>query len=229
MQVEGETRLEVIGYQGGKLFTPAVVALCGLHIAGFVIPVLATSSFGAEFVALFGLEPGAVFGRLRIWQLVTHSMLYPTMCLAWTLAGTLVLLLFFGSRIEREWGTKRFGLFYVAMAAAAGLVRAIPEFGGSQMIVGSLGVVCALLGAYGVLFRGERASLLVSSVRVPHLVLGLLAILLLLNIQPPANALWLSGALFGLIYTRAWLKWERRRVRPHPADSDRFSQIDLGD
>ncbi len=229
MQVEDRTCLSVLGYRGGRLFTPAVLVLCILHIAGFVAPVVAPQETRIWLVQALGLLPDAGLARLHLWQLVTHTFLYPTACFAWLLVGALTVFVFFASRLEREWGTRRFAVFYVAMAAAAGLVRAIPEFGGSAVLVGSLGVICAVLAAYGVAFRGERVWLWVSSVPAQHFVLGLLVVLLLLNLQPVANVLWLSGAAFGLAYTRAWFRWERRHVRRPGAGADRFSQIDLGD
>lgn len=231
MQVEGETRLEVMGYRGGKLFTPAVVALCGLHVAGFVVPILSPPGARMWLVETFGLVPDAVFARLHLWHLLTYSCVYPTSCFAWSLVWTLAVFVFFGSRLEREWGTKRLLLFYAVMAAGAGLTRALPEFGGAAIIVGSLGVVSAVLAAFGLAFRGEKVWFWFTAVSVPHFVIALLLVMLLLNLSPIENVLWLSGAAYGVLYTAALFRWDARRVRVRrrAAPSDRFSQIDLGE
>jgi len=223
------TRYEVLPSAAGRLFTPAVAALITVHIAGFAIPVLSSDRTRQSLVSALGLVPAAVFARLRLWQLVTHSALYPAPCWAWCLVCTLSVLLFLGSRLEREWGTWRFALFYIAMATAAGLTRAIPEFGGPRVVVGSLGVVCAVLAAFGLAFRSERVWVFFSVVPAPHFVIGALVVVLLLNLKPVENVLWLSGAAFGLLYVAAVSRRDARRARLRPVTTDRFARIDLGE
>ena len=124
-------------------------------------------------------------------------------------------------------------VFCAVTAAASGMVRTLPELGSGAVIVGNLGLLCALLAAFGHLCRGEKVRLLLAPapIRVPHLVIGVLVILLLLNLRPAANVLWLSGAAFGLLYadlaTRAG-QLRLGRLEPRP-DTDRFGDIDLGE
>jgi membrane associated rhomboid family serine protease len=212
----------------GRLFKAGVLALIGLHIGGFLVPVL-LPGIADGVVRTFGLSLSSALGTLSLWQFVTHTMVYPAMCQAGSLVGTLLFLLFLGSRFEREWGTARLLVFYVAMALCTGLIRAFAVASGGGIVLGSLGVVCGLLGAYAVLFRGETVGLFFAVIRVEYLVLGLLAILLLLNLRPLDNLLCLTGAVFGYAYARIALRWEARRA-PHAAPKgDRFSQIDLNE
>lgn len=215
-------------YRGWKLFTPGVTALIVLHTVGFLILVLPEKEAAEDILLFLSLDYASVFARLHLWQLVTHSFLYPSMCAVWGLIWMGLLLLFFGSGLEREWGTKRFIAFYVVMAVASGLVRMLPDIG-SNLVLGSLGVFCAVLAAFGFVFRHERLWLVFVNARVPNVVIGMLVIIALLNIKPIENLLWLSGAAFGLLYPRLFLALGRRRPRAVPQESDRFSQIDVDD
>ena len=228
MRGDGQVRLMLIQHRPGKLLTPFVIVLLVLHITGYVLPVLSSGSGADWFVRLFGLRIGVGLGNLCLWQFVTHSMVYPTMCHGWALVWTCLFFIFLGSRLEREWGSVRFAVFYAVTAAAAGFVRAIPYVGTDIMVTGSTGVICAMLASFGVMFRGEKVWLLFTTIRVPSFVIGVLVIILLLNIQPVENILWVSGAAFGLLYTLGFFRWEAHRRKPAPVESDRFSEIDLG-
>jgi membrane associated rhomboid family serine protease len=228
MDESGQMRYVQVQPAVGRLFTPAVAALIGLSVAGFLVLALFPGLAGPA-VRTFGLSLSGALGGLRLWQFVTHTMICPTATNAGPLVGTLLFLFFFGGRIEREWGTARFVAFYAAMAACTGLVSALAVAGTGGVVLGGLGVACGLLGAYAVLFRGEAVWLFFARVRVEYLVLGFLAILLLLNLRPPENALPLTGAGFGYAYARLALLWEARR-KPRPAArGERFSRIDLDD
>jgi membrane associated rhomboid family serine protease len=137
-------------------------------------------------------------------------------------------LLFLGSRLERSWGTARFACFCGVVVAAAGCARALAELGSGTPVFGSLGLIAGVLPAYALTFRGERIWALWTTIPVAYFAIGLLVVLLLLNLQQPANALWLVGAPVGWAYTRAAYRWEARQTPP-PAASDRFAGIDLGE
>lgn len=210
-------------FRGWKLFTPAVTVLVALHIIAYLLLALPPPDFTLKIKTVLGLAPDKVFARLHLWQLLTHSFLSG----AWSMVWMCVLLIFCGSGLERTWGWLRFVIFYALTSAAAGLVRMLPEIGGPMIVVGNLGAFCAVLAAFGTVFRHERVWLLFVNPRVPYVVIGMLVILLLLNIQPPENILWLSGAAFGVLYPRIPTAFQGKRAAPAPPESNRFSQIDL--
>ena len=220
-------------FRGWKLFTPAVTVLLILHTLGYLICVMSPKDAATRIVFFLGLVPAKVFFRLHLWQLVTHPMVYPSVCWVGTLICTLLVLLFFGSGLEREWGTKRFVIYYLIMSAAAGLVRMLPEAfaKGSPVVLGSLGIICAVLATFGVVFRHERIWVLFLNIRVPRFVIGVLVILFLLNVKPVWNILWFSGAGFGVFYPWIITRFERSGIGPRPKapQGGRFSEIDFDD
>jgi membrane associated rhomboid family serine protease len=219
---------QVALHPGRRLFTPAVTVLLVLHLAGFLSLALLPERAAARVLSTFGLRLGAVFGGLAVWQMVTHSFLHFGGCSVWGLIWTGLLLVFLGSRLEKEWGTARFACFYVVMAAGTGTLRALPELRAGIVLIGALGFLCGLLAAFGVTFRSERVWVFLTTVPVPHFVIGALVVLFLVNLSHPANVLWLTGAPLGLVYARAAFRWEWRR-RPVRADSNRFAEIDFDD
>lgn len=214
------------GFRAGRLFRPTVTVLLALHLVGFLAFVLTPEGAAGALLQVLGLVPAKVFARAHVWQLVTHSMLYPDPSQAFSLIWTALMLLFMGSRMEGEWGTARFAVFCIVCTAAAGVVRMLPA-PGNAVLHGSLGFLCALLGAYAWMFRHQRAWVLFTSVRMPHFVIGLLVILALMNIRSPENMLWLSGAVFGFLYARIALQLQRRAPQTRTPEPDRFSRIDV--
>ena len=214
---------------GGRLLTRGVVIVGCLHIAGLAVPCLLAEDSAISLVEAMGLSSGGLFEGWRLWQPFTYAPLHPVPCMAWLLVTFLFVLLFCGSRLERVWGTRRFLVFCAITSAASGMVRLLPEMDSGAVVVGSLGLLCALLAAFGHVCRGEKIWLLLAPgpIGVPYFVIGALVVILLLNLTPVANILWLSGAAFGLLYAelagRTWRPLARRRR----ASSDRFGEIDL--
>jgi len=109
------------------------------------------------------------------------------------------------------------------------MLRLLPEMGSGAVLVGSVGLLCALLAAFGHASRGQKIWLLLAPgpIGVPYLVIGALVVILLFNLKPVANILYLSGAAFGLLYAelagRTWRPLARRRR----ASSNRFGEIEI--
>ncbi len=218
-----------------RLLTPAVCVLAGLHVVGYVVPALVVPGKAEGFVRWFGLSPGAALLRLHVWQLVTHSFVCPSACMAWGMIWAVGALLFVGSWLETEWGAARFLAFYAVTACASGLIRALPGLaGGPVAVFGSTGVFCALIAAFGYVFRDKRLWLFFATVTAAQFAVGLLLVVALLNAAPPSELLWLSGAAAGYAYARVALG-RRGPVlvrRGSPASRrarERFSGIDLDD
>jgi membrane associated rhomboid family serine protease len=228
-QIQWE-RADVAPQAGGRLFRPGIMLVACALIAGFVVPALLPQDAVIPLARAVGLSSAGLFGG-RIWQLVTYAPLHPTPCMAWLLVTTLLVLLFCGGRLEQAWGTWRFLVFCALTTAASGLVRLLPEVGTGGILVGSAGLLCALLAAFGHQFRGEKVWLLLApcTISVPYFVIGSLIVMLLFNLSPVANILWLSGAAFGLLYSElAARTWRPLGKRARPS-ADRFQSIDLGE
>jgi membrane associated rhomboid family serine protease len=90
------------------------------------------------------------------------------------LAGNMLYLVLFGSRIEDLLGHARFLLFYAACGLAAAAVHVASDPGSWAATLGASGAVSGVLGAYAVSYPTGRLRLLWPRVRVPVVVfLGL--------------------------------------------------------
>ena len=161
-------RVELPQTAGGRLLTPGVAAIACLHILGFAVPLFMPEQSAVSLVLALGLGADGLFHRLRLWQPLTYAGLYPTPCLVGLLISFLFILLFCGSRLERAWGTARFLLFCVLTSAAAGLIRVLPETESGMVLVGSTGLLCAVLAAFGHVCRGEKMYWTCSSESFPR-------------------------------------------------------------
>ena len=225
-------RVELQPRGGGRLLTRGVAIVGCIHIAGLAIPLLLPGPSSMRFVVAMGLSSGGLFGGWRLWQPLTYATVYPSPCVAWNLVVFLFVLLFFGSRLERAWGTGRFLVFCALTSVASGMVRLLPEMDSRAVLVGSTGLLCALLAAFGHVCRGEKIWLLLAPgpIGVPYFVIGALVVVLLFNLKPVGDVLWLSGAAFGLLYAELCMRsWRPRPRRRGPrSSSERFGEIDLG-
>ena len=100
--------------------------------------------------------------HFQVWQLVTYSFLH---------GGVMHLLLnmyalwLFGSRMENEWGSKPFAIYYFICVIGAGLVQLFVATqgagqGGIYPTIGASGGVFGLLLAFGLTYPNERLMLI---------------------------------------------------------------------
>jgi membrane associated rhomboid family serine protease len=137
--------------------TPAVFGLLVImlvfFVAGFFIPGL-----GQDLVAWLGwpIEP-QWFAHLRFWQMLTYPLVHADF-LSMLFDGLVIF--FFGSVLERTWGTPRFLAFFflcgiVAGLAAIGMQFLFPRLPGG-FFLGMTGHFVALGVAYGALNPSAR-------------------------------------------------------------------------
>lgn len=211
------------GLQPGRLLTTAVRVLIVVHIVGYLVVVLPSDA--GRVVVLLGLSSQGFIGSLRLWQVVTYPFLDGC---AWGLISSLFVLLFFASGLEREWGAKRFLIFYLIMSVVTGLLRLIPELGTGSVLVGDLGVNCAILGAFAIVFRHRKVWLMFGgSVKAAHFVFALLFIMVLINIKSGWNLLWFLGTFLGIGYFKFMLRAENRSPQATKQEDARFSNLDI--
>ncbi len=135
----------------GSLST-ALKYLIGANVAMFLLQQIVPMT-----TVVFGLVPGAVVGRLHVWQLVTYLFLH----------GSLLHLLFnmlsvwmIGSELERVWGTRAFLQFYFVTGVGAAILTVlfslVPLAAAAQLygglIIGASGAVYGLLLAFALRF-----------------------------------------------------------------------------
>jgi membrane associated rhomboid family serine protease len=179
-----------------RLILVATTLAFGLEIVG-----------GRAFVARFALWPlGPHFAP---WQLLTYGFLHsgPT-----HLFFNMFAVYMFGGAMERTWGGRRFGVYYLVCllsAAAAQLLTALIT-GDRAPSLGASGGVFGVLLAFGVTFPYERVVLLIPPIPMPAWLFvtlyGLLELVLGLSGWQPgvAHFAHLGGMLGGYLLIRRW-------------------------
>jgi membrane associated rhomboid family serine protease len=182
-----------------KLFTPGVIAILALLIAGILL-----SWFAPGFTTSFLAVSAQNVSRGRMWQLVTYPFVSnsPT-----NLFFSGLMVLFIGSAIEREWRTASFLLLWLVISVGCGLLWVVVNLltGNNCIGLGAYACTYGLITTIGLLFRGRRFFMLFGTVKSQYLVLILIAIGVLMNITVPMNLVWISGVLVAYVYTK--LRW----------------------
>jgi membrane associated rhomboid family serine protease len=183
-----------------KLFTPGVIALLSMLIAGILLSKFA-SGFATDFFAVS--VSGVLHGR--IWQLVTYPFVSGS---PMSLIFSGLMVLFVGSNIEREWKTASFLILWVVISVTCGLLWVAVNLITSNNIIGmgASGCTYGLIATMGLFFRGRRFFMLFATVDSRYMVLILIVIGILMNISAPINLVWIAGAPAAYAYIK--LRWK---------------------
>ncbi len=198
MYTTGQTQTQVTFPSPKKLFTPGVITILVLLIAGILLSTFA-AGIATDFFALSAQN--VLHGR--IWQLVTYPFVSGSP-MNLIFSGLMVLML--GSAIEREWRTASFLLLWLVISSTCGLLWVIVNLltGNNFIGMGASGCTYGLIATMGLLYRGRRFFMFVS-VESRHMVLILMAIGVLMNIATPINLVWICGAVVAYVYIK--LRW----------------------
>ena len=128
--------------------TPAVKWLLIINVAVYFLQTLGADEPLTMWFSVFPLSPSI---SLQLWRLVSYQFLHGgLMHILFNMLG----LFFLGPTLERNWGSKKFVIFYLTCGIAGGLfytllvavgfLPAIPMVGASGAILGML-AACAIL------------------------------------------------------------------------------------
>ena len=221
--------------------TPAVKWLLIINIGVFLIESLFFGLFnkgGVNYFFWYGSVFPATLGRtLQIWRLITYQFLHAdTIHLLMNMIG----LYFFGTMLERTFGTRKFLIFYLVCGMTGGIVYPLlVAIGllGPLPLVGASGAIFGIIVAAAVLYPKTPMFLLPVSLAV---VAGLFIAISVLNFLRGDNAggecAHLAGAFCGFLYIkgRPWFEgramqqkkgaWQRRiqNERQFQAEVDRI-------
>ena len=196
---EIETRVELIIPSPKKLFTPAVTVILILMVAGYAL-----LNYAPDFTeAHLALSAGGLFSG-QIWQLVTYSFLN---CNGFILIFYLLLMLFVGSNIEREWGSMGLILFWLTVSIICGLIWVLVNYlaGFNYLGLGASACEFGLLAAFGILYRTKRFLAWFWVLQAQHAAWALIIIGIILSIPQPITLIWLTGVLVAYLYIK--LRW----------------------
>jgi membrane associated rhomboid family serine protease len=174
-----------------------------LYLIGINLLVFAAQQLSRPVTYYLALIPGAILSGW-VWQFVTYMFAHGGLT---HLLFNMLALFIFGSRVERQIGTKEFLAYYFATGILAGVFSFAVYFltGTNVMLLGASGAVFAVQLAYAALF--PRSIMYVWGIlplRAPVMVLGFTALELILSITGlqggVAHLTHLAGFGFGWLY-----------------------------
>jgi membrane associated rhomboid family serine protease len=210
--------------------TPVVKALIWANVSCFVLTWILP-----DLVPVLGLQPAAVFGRLRIWQPITYMFLHAGL---FHILFNMLALWMFGVELERMWGQRFFVKYYLVTglgaAATTMLLGLLPGTLGAQMwfsvTVGASGAIYGLLLANALYFPDRPIYMwMLFPIPMKYFVLIMGAIALMSSAGGDSGGVaygaHLGGLVFGYLYLRVWrsrplddlkyryVKWRMNRLR----------------
>ena len=125
-----------------------------------VVQIIMDRAFGFHQWRVLILTPEQVIEKFYVWQLFTYQFFHAIS--PFHLLFNMLMLYFFGSELERRWGSKFFAFYYLMSGAGAAIIYCIgvaiyAAMTGSRPILmtpvlGASGALFGLLLAYGIIF-----------------------------------------------------------------------------
>lgn len=219
--MQARPTVQVVWPKPGKV----LIGIMAANVVCYVLQLVLLRA-GVGFVGDLYISPAGVFDRLYLWQPFTYMWLHSPRD-PFHLLMNLIMLWWFGTKLERWWGPKRFLTAYVIfglggaaltlltglMAQTALLGPLFPGFWqGSHL--GASGAVLGIVVAFGVVFANEQLHLLfLGAVKARTLVLIIVAVNLLmaLSFSPVSTTSHFGGMIAAYIVCRGlWrpAKWK---------------------
>jgi membrane associated rhomboid family serine protease len=203
MPMDGYERTQVILPTPQQLFTPGVTAILVTMFAGFLV-----SAFGGPGATnLLALNPAKVLHGM-IWQVATYWVIEPS---PWGLVLNGLIVLTVGSAVERHWRTASFlALWMVVCMVTAVIWVVVCLVVGDSIGWGATSGCFGLVGAMGLLFRGQRFFFFLATVDARVMSLILIGVGALMSLIVPITLIWVLGAVVAFVYIKLlWMGAQR--------------------
>lgn len=193
--------------------SPFIKVIIIINVAVFLL-----QQMSAEIVPLLGLTPARFFSEFPnlIYQTMTYMFLHGSF---WHIVFNMFALWMFGTEIERTWGTKRFGRFYVYSGLAGAIFTLLVMSSQSIPMIGASGAVYGILIAYWFMFPNRLLYIyFMFPVKVKWAIPGFMLLGFISWAGNVAHMAHLGGALFGIIYMKSswrpgWLSGKVKNLR----------------
>lgn len=207
-------------------FPPGLKWLLISNTAIYIVYYLFGSSIGRVMTTLFSLYAAGVLKAFYVWQLATYMFLHGGI---WHLLFNMLTLWFFGTQLERDWGTRRFLKYYFYCGIAAGVCVVLVNMAVGDWYtptIGASGAIFGILVAFGVLYPNQTVLMsFLFPIKAKYMVMIYAAIELLMTFGPNTGVstiAHLGGMAFGYVY----LKGRMPRVKM-PALGSAYKQWKL--
>ncbi len=193
--------------------TPVVMWLLIINVVVYLTSIM-IPALGTLFTNMFSVFPVDLITIMQIWRLVTYQFLHDLTSVRHIFYNMLVLY-FFGPMLERQWGSKKFLIFYLICGAMGGvlytfLVLVRFPYVGIGTLVGASGAIYGMLASMAIMYPRMKIYILgIFPIQMMYLVLILVAISLI-NLRTGYNAggeaAHLAGMAAGAVYVlyRPW-------------------------
>lgn len=195
-------------YFGGFL-PPGLKWLLISNVSIFLIYFVGGRWLQSHLTTLFGLYPAGAVNSLYIWQIFTYMFLHGGIG---HLLFNMLTLWFFGTQLERDWGTRQFLRYYFYCGMAAGVcVIAVNAAMGDWYTptIGSSGAIFGILVGFGVLYPNQTVLMnFLFPIKAKYMVMIYAAIELLMTLGPNtgvSTVAHLGGMAFGYVYLKGRL------------------------
>jgi membrane associated rhomboid family serine protease len=193
-------------------FPPGLKWLILVNVVVFVLDFLAGPTVHSALMAFFALTAEGAVKNFLVWQIFTYMFLHGGFT---HLLFNMLTLWFFGTQLERDWGTRRFLKYYFLCGMAAGvcvlvanlLTRDVPTIGASGAIFG-------VLVAFAVLYPNQTVLMnFLFPIKAKYMVMIYAAIELLLTIRPGQSGISTIAHLGGMAFGYVYLKGRLPRIK----------------
>src|SRR4051812_47225063 len=193
-------------------FPPGLKWLIISNVAVFILYFVGGGWVQRHLTVLFALYPEGAIRSLFVWQLFTYMFLHGGVT---HLLFNMLTLWFFGTQLERDWGTRRFLKYYFLCGMAAGvcvlvanlLTRDVPTIGASGAIFG-------VLVAFAVLYPNQTVLMnFLFPIKAKYMVMIYAAIELLLTMRPGQSGVSTVAHLGGMAFGYVYLKGRLPRIK----------------
>jgi membrane associated rhomboid family serine protease len=193
-------------------FPPGLKWLIVTNVVVFVVDFLAGPTIHSALMAFFALTAEGAVKNFLVRQIFTYMFLHGGFT---HLLFNMLTLWFFGTQLERDWGTRRFLKYYFLCGMAAGvcvlvanlLTRDVPTIGASGAIFG-------VLVAFAVLYPNQTVLMnFLFPIKAKYMVMIYAAIELLLTIRPGQSGISTVAHLGGMAFGYVYLKGRLPRIK----------------
>jgi membrane associated rhomboid family serine protease len=190
-------------------FPPGLKWLIISNVAVFLLYFVGGGWVQRNLTVLFALYAEGAVRSLFVWQLFTYMFLHGGIT---HLLFNMLTLWFFGTQLERDWGTRRFLKYYFYCGIAAGVCVLAANMAVGDWVrptIGASGAIFGVLVAFGVLYPNQTVLMnFLFPIKAKYMVMIYAAIELLMTLGPNtgvSTVAHLGGMAFGYVYLKGRL------------------------
>lgn len=190
-------------YGGGFAFGPGGISPFIKWMIVINLVVFIFQNIYPQLTGLLGLTPRTFFTEMpnQLFQPFTYMFLHGSFS---HIFFNMFALWMFGTEVERTFGSRSFGRFYLLAGLAGAVLTLIVKFNQTVPMVGASAAIYGVLAAYWMMFPNRLLYVMfLFPVPVKYAIPGLMLLGFLFGGPNVAHFAHLGGALFGLVFMKA--------------------------